>query len=235
MLSTAPMTAVTATTMARGTSWRSEICFSAPGCSKASPTRAQPCSGSSSVNPPCRGMQSLDLNDGEGWPGMDAYEGILRSSPQASHMPPPPVRVPLRCTLNFLLPRSAVGGGGGASTGGRAMSASVGGAHTLPLPRPHGSASDGTSQSRGHSQRRRGPVLAMADDNFDPKDAIHARSSPGIVPQPSCFRVQMLCSMDHLFICMGLANFVCHASVYCASLLRKLSSYIHKTELRAPQ
>jgi hypothetical protein len=64
---------------------------------------------------------------------MEAYEGILRSAPEGSHMAPTPVRVPPRRNLNFQLSLSG-GGGAGEGTGGRATSEAVGGARVPPLP-----------------------------------------------------------------------------------------------------
>jgi hypothetical protein len=97
----------------------------------------QPYSGLTSVNPPRRGMESLDLNGSTGWADMEAYEGILRSGPEGSHKALTPMRVPPRRNLNLQPPRSTGNGGAGKGTGGRATSEAVGGAHVPPLPRPH--------------------------------------------------------------------------------------------------
>ena len=47
---------------------------------------APPYTGSSGVNPPRWGLDSLDLNDGGGWAGMDGYDADLRSDAGGSQM-----------------------------------------------------------------------------------------------------------------------------------------------------
>ena len=88
---------------------------------------APPFTGSSGVNPPRWGLDSLDLNDGVGWAGMDGYDADLRSNPSGSQMGPPPVRVPRRRNLTYEQPPSARFGGGGDDTGGHATSEAIGG------------------------------------------------------------------------------------------------------------
>jgi hypothetical protein len=130
------------------------------------------------VNPPRQGMESLDLNDGAGWAGMEAYEGILRSGPEGSHRASTPMRVPPRRSLNFQPPHSAGGGGAGEGTRGRATSEAVGGARVPPLPHSRGSTSAATGGSRGCTRRHRGAGPAMGDDILEPIHATPASHVP---------------------------------------------------------
>jgi hypothetical protein len=123
-------------------------------------------------------METLDLNGGAGWAGMEAYEGILWSGPEGSHTAPTPVRVPPQRNLNLQPPRSAGGRGAGKGAGGHATSEAVGGDRVPPLPRPRGSASAATGGSRGRSRRRRGAALAVGEDILEPIHATLAAHVP---------------------------------------------------------
>lgn len=123
-----------------------------------------PYTGSSGVNPPRWGLESLDLNDGVGWVGMDGYDGDLRCGPGGSQMGPPPVRVPRRRNLNFQSPRSAGFGEGGDGTGGRATSEAVGGDRVPRVHRGCASASAASARGRRRCCQRRGAILDVDDD-----------------------------------------------------------------------
>lgn len=75
------------------------------------------------------GFESLDLNDGAGWPEMASYAGMLRTDNDDIQLPPPAVRDPARRTLGIRPTRSAGGGGVGAvaGRGGRVPQPPLGG------------------------------------------------------------------------------------------------------------
>ena len=122
-------------------------------------------------------MMALDLNSqGEGWPRMAGYEGLLRSGPQGGgiggSMGPPPVRVSSGShTLGL---RAARSGGGGGATAARALSSSSGGGRGPPLPPMNagvrgmrGSTSSVPAGSRSLGGHRGATTSAIAEDNFN--------------------------------------------------------------------
>ena len=155
-----------------------------------------PYTGSSGVNPPRWGLDSLDLNDGGGWAGMDGYDADLRSDPGGSQMGPPPVRVPRRRNLTYEQPRSGRFGEGGDGTGGRATSEAVGGDRVPRVHRGRASASAVEGGGRGRRRRRRGAVPHVDDDIVNP---MHATPMGHI---PVVFLTHRLSSIAHVYYCV---------------------------------
>ena len=155
-----------------------------------------PYTGSSGVNPPRWGLESLDLNDGAGWAGMDGYDADLRSDPGGSQMGPPPVRVPRRRNLNFQQPRSADFGEGGDGMGGRATSEAIGGDRVPRVHRGRASASAASAGGRGRRRRRRGAVPDVDDDIVHP---IHATPVGHI---PVVVLTHLLSCITHAYCCV---------------------------------
>jgi hypothetical protein len=126
------------------------------------------------------GMEALDLNSqGQGWPGMAAYQGILQSSVEdggiGGSMGPTPVHVHSGKgnTSRTLGLRVACSGGRGGAMAGRAVSSSSSGGHgpSLPLAAAGvrgmcGSMSFVPNGSRSRGGRR-GATSAIAEGNFN--------------------------------------------------------------------
>ena len=112
----------------------------------------------------------MDLNSGEGWPGLGSYEGLLRSGTEdadfGNTQAPPLFRPPTRSGRGTLGLRSAHGGvGRGGPKLGHGGSMSLGGGR---IP-PHGVASGSSGGSRGRGTPLRGnlppPTFDAEDEN----------------------------------------------------------------------
>ena len=180
---------------------------------------APPFTGSSGVNPPRWGLDSLDLNDGGGWAAMDGYDADPRSDPAGSQMGPPPVRVPRRRNLTYEQPPSARFGGGGDGTGGRATSEAVGGDRVPRGHRGRASASAVDGGVRGRRRRRRGAVPQVDDDIVNP---MHATPVGHI---PVLFLTHRLSSIAHVYYCVRSICCSPHLSLFVGVKLFLMKSF----------